>query len=181
MWSLVFRLALMASTLIVAWNVARAWIAVLRAPHKPAELPADTPSGIAAKALAEEAIRHVTAIEVAIAELADDDLWKATERFTGAVRALIAAMLAEPQHHRRAKRHLKQILIAADQTTRHFARHYTATPDPGTRREFLDLAGELAEAYDRAAKSYASAGAEELRIEAETLKDLLRRAHRRDL
>ncbi|MEQ8923541.1 MAG: hypothetical protein RLO38_14885 [Roseovarius confluentis] len=175
MWSLVFRLALMASALLVAWNFARAWLGTLSAPKKTRQLPPQSPSEIAARVLAEEATRHVTAIEVAIAGLADEELWAATEAFTGAVNRLRAAMLAEPAHYRRAKRHFGQILIAAEQTVRHFARHYTATPDPGTRRRFLDLLGELTEAFDRAVGHYASAGAAELELEAETLKDLLRR------
>lgn len=175
MWSLLFRLALMASTLILAWNFARAWIAVLRAPKRNPELPPETPAEIAARVLAEEATRHVTAIEVAIAGLADHELWEATEHFSEAVGRLKAAMLAEPAHYRRAKRHLGQILIAAEHTAKHFARHYAATPDPGTRRQFLELASELAEAFDRAAVQYAKAGAAELEVEAETLKELLRR------
>ena len=178
MWSLVFRLALLASTLIVAWNFARAWVGMLRGPGKTAELPAESPSEIAARVMAEEATRHTTAIEVAIAGLSDQELWQATEAFTAAVGRLKAAMLADPAHYRRAKRHLGQILIAAEQTAKHFARHYAATPDPGTRRQFLSLAQDLTEAYDRAARSYAEAGAAELEIEAETLKELLRRGRR---
>ena len=178
MWSLVFRLALMASALLVAWNFARAWLGVLSAPKKRPELPPESPAEIAARVMAEEATRHVTAIEVAIAGLADTELWAATERFTGAVSRLKDAMLAEPAHYRRAKRHLGQILIAAEQTAKHFARHYSATPDPGTRRRFLELLGDLGEAFDRAAGHYASAGAAELQAEAEALKELLRRTRR---
>lgn len=175
MWSLVFRLALMASALLVAWNFLRIWIGSLTAPKRAPELPPATPAEIAAQALAEEATRHVTGIEVAIAGLADEELWAATQTFTGAVIRLRDAMLAEPDHARRAKRHLGQILIAAEKTTKHFARHYAATPDPGTRRRFLELLAELSEAFDRAAQHYASAGAAQLEVEAETLKELLRR------
>lgn len=175
MWSLVFRLALLASTVIVMWNFARAWVGVLRAPKERPALPAATNSEIAARVMAEEATRHVTAIEVAIAGLSDADLWQATSGFTEAVGRLKAAVLAEPDHYKRAKRHLKQILIAAEQTAKHFARHYAATPDPGTRRQFIALLGDLTEAYDRATSRYAEAGAVELEIEAETLKELLRR------
>ena len=178
MWSLVFRLALMASALLVAWNFARAWLGTLSAPKKTPELPSESPSEIAARVMAEEATRHVTAIEVAIAGLADAELWAATEGFTGAVNRLKAAMLAEPAHYRRAKRHFGQILIAAEQTAKHFARHYAATPDPGTRRRFIALLGELTEAFDRAAGHSASQGAAELEVEAEALKELLRRARR---
>jgi hypothetical protein len=176
MWSLVFRLALMASAMLVAWNFARAWLGTLSAPKKRPELPPESPAEIAARVMAEEATRHVTAIEVAIASLADAELWAATESFTGAVNRLKAAMLAEPAHYRRARRHFGQILIAAEQTAKHFARHYAATPDPGTRRRFKDLLGELTEAFERAAGHYASAGAAQLEVEAEALKELLRRA-----
>ena len=176
MWSLFFRLALLASTIIVMWNFARAWIGVLSAPKKDPELPAESHAEITAKVLATEATRHVTAIEVAIAALADEELWQATEGFTGAVGRLKSAMLAEPNYYKRAKRHLGQILIAAEQTAKHFARHYAATPDPGTRRQFLELAAELTEAFDRAAGQYAKSGAAELEVEAETLKELLRRS-----
>lgn len=175
MWSLVFRLALLASTLMVAWNVARLWIGALGAPKRAAALPERSPGEIAARAMAEEATRHVTAIEVAIAGLADGELWQAVEGFSGAVNRLKAALLAEPTHYRRAKRHLGQILIATEQMAKHFARHYTATPDPGTRRSFLDLMAELTLAYERATRSYAEAGAAALEVEAETLKELLRR------
>lgn len=175
MWSLVFRLALMASAVLVTWNFLRIWIGALTAPKRAPELPPANPSEIAARALAEEATRHVTGIEVAIAGLSDEELWTATETFTAAVNRLRDAMLADPGHYRRAKRHLGQILIAAEQTVKHFARHYAATPDPGTRRRFLDLLGELTEAFDRAATRYAGAGAAELEAEAEALKELLRR------
>ena len=96
MWSLVFRLALMASALLVAWNFLRIWIGALSAPKRSPELPSAAPSEIAARVLAEEATRHVTAIEVAIAALADAELWSAAEAFTGAVNRLKEAMLAEP-------------------------------------------------------------------------------------
>ena len=175
MWSLVFRLALLASSLFVMWNFAKAWITVLSAPKKAPELPPMSHAEIAARVLAEEATRHVTAIEVAIAGLADQELWEATEAFTKSVHGLQDAMLAEPTYYKRAKRHLGQILIAAEQTARHFARHYAATPDPGTRWQFLDLAGELTTAYTRAAEQYAQSGAADLTVEAETLKELLRR------
>jgi hypothetical protein len=175
MWSFVFRLALLASTIIVMLNFARAWIAVLRGPKRHPEVAAESHAEIAARIMAGEATRHVTAIEVAVAGLADADLWHATEAFSGAVNALKAAMLAEPDHYRRAKRHLGQILIAAEQTTRHFARHYGATPNPGTRRQFMELLEALTEAYGRATEHYASAGATELELEAETLKELLKR------
>ena len=178
MWSLVFRLALLASSIFVAWNFARAWIAVLRAPKKKAALPKDSPQDIAAKVLVQEATRHVVAIEVAIAGLSDAELWGETEKFTDAVKKLSAAVLANPKHYRRAKRHLGQILIGAEQTARHFARHYSATPDPGTRRRFLALLGELSDAFVRAVTAYASAGAAELEVEAETLRELLRRNRR---
>ncbi|NND20383.1 MAG: hypothetical protein HKN98_17580 [Silicimonas sp.] len=175
MWSLVFRLALLASSLIVAWNFARIWIGALGAPKKAPELPAPSHADIAARALAEEATRHVTAIEVAIAHLSDQELWDATAGFTAAVNRLEAALLAEPSNYRRAKRHLGQILIATEQMAKHFARHYAATPNPGTRRQFLDLMRALTEAYGRATTSYAEAGATALEVEAETLKELLRR------
>ncbi len=175
MWSLVFRLALLASTLVVAWNFARAWIGVLTAPRKAPQISSENHAEIAARVMAEEATRHVTAIELSIAGLADEDLWRATAEFTAAVGRLKFAMLAEPGYYKRAKRHLSQILIGAEQVAKHFARHYSATPDPGTRKQYLALAGELAEAYDRATLQYASAGAADLEIEAETLKELLRR------
>ena len=178
MWSLVFRLALMASAMLVAWNFARVWLGTLSAPKRNPELPPASPSEIAAQVMAEEATRHVTAIEVAIAGLADQELWTATEAFTASVNRLKAAMLAEPAYHRRAKRHLGQILIATEQTAKHFARHYAATPDPGTRRRFLDLLEELTEAFGRAVSHYADAGAAELELEAETLKELLKRSRR---
>lgn len=176
MWSFVFRLALLASTIIVMLNFARAWIAVLRGPKRPPEIPAESHAEIAARVMAEEATRHIMAIEVAVAGLADADLWQATEAFSGAVNRLKAAMLAEPDHYRRAKRHLGQILIAAEHTARHFARHYAATPNPGTRRQFMELLEELTLAYDRATEHYASAGAAALELEAETLKELLKRS-----
>lgn len=176
MWSLVFRLALMASALIVAWNFARAWIGTLAPPTRRAELPPETPTEIAARVLAQEATRHETAIEVAIAGLSDGELWEATEVFIASVDRLKAAMIAEPAGYKRAKRHLGQILIAAEQTARHFARHYAATPDPGTRRQFLDLLAELTAAFDRAAERYSKVGAAALEVEAETLKELLRRS-----
>lgn len=178
MWSLVFRLALMASAFLVAWNFARAWLGTLGAPKAQPELPPAGHAEIAARVMAEEATRHVTAIEVAIAGLADEELWTATEGFTGAVNRLKDAMLADPDYYKRAKRHLGQILIAAEQTAKHFARHYAATPDPGTRRRFMELLGDLKDAFDRAAGHYASAGAAELELEAETLKELLRRSRR---
>lgn len=178
MWSLVFRLALMASALLVAWNFLRVWIGSLSAPKRAPELPPAGPGEIAAQVLAEEATRHITGIEVAIAGLADEELWVATEGLAAAVGRLRDAMLAEPGYYKRAKRHLGQILIAAEQTAKHFARHYAATPDPGTRRRFMDLLAELTEAFDRAAQHYASAGAAELELEAETLKELLRRGRR---
>ncbi len=176
MWSLLFRLALMASTLIVMWNFARAWVGVLRAPKDKPELGPQSHAEIAARVMAEEATRHVTAIEVAIAGLGDQALWRATEQFTDSVERLKAAMLAEPDYYKRAKRHLGQILIATEQTAKHFARHQDATPDLGTRQQFLELTAELTEAFDRAAAQYAKSGAAELQIEAETLKELLRRS-----
>lgn len=175
MWSLIFRLALLASTLVVAWNFARAWIGVLGAPKRAPELPAESHAEIAARVMAGEATRHVTAIEVVIAGLSDDDLWTATQDFTSSVNLLRDAMLAEPEHYRRAKRHLGQILIAAEQTARHFARHYAATPNPGTRKRFMELLREMAAAFRRAAEDYAKTGAAALEVEAETLKELLRR------
>ncbi|MGI9395147.1 MAG: hypothetical protein ACR2OY_10920 [Boseongicola sp.] len=175
MWSLVFRLALMGSALIVMWNFARVWIGALRGTKKNPVLQSQTHAEIAAWVMAEEATRHVTAIEVAIAGLGDEELWQSAELFTEAVGRLKAAMLAEPDYYKRAKRHLGQILIATEQTTKHFARHQAATPDRGTRQQFQDLVAELTDAFDRAAVQYAKSGAAELQVEAETLKELLRR------
>lgn len=175
MWSFVFRLALMASAMIVTWNFARAWMATLGAPKRRAELPPESPTEIAARVLAEEATRHETAIQVAIAGLADSGLWEATDAFIASVDRLKAAMLAEPASYKRAKRHLGQILIATEQTAKHFARHYAATPDPGTRRKFMELLAELTAAFDRASARYSEVGAAALEVEAETLKELLRR------
>lgn len=175
MWSLVFRLALMASTLIVAWNFARVWIGSLKAPRKAEPLPPLSREEIAARVMAEEAVRHTTAIEVAIAKLSDEELWQATAAFTTSVEKLKEAVLAEPAFYRRAKRHLGQFLIAAEQASKHFARHYAAHPDPGTRRQYMSLAQDLTDAYERATQRYAEAGAQQLEIEAETLKELLNR------
>jgi len=176
MWSLLFRLALLASSLIVMWNFARAWVGVLRRPKNNAELGAQSHAEIAARVMAEEATRHVTAIKVAIAGLNDQALWTAILQFTESVERLKAAMLAEPEYYKRAKRHLGQILIATEQTAKHFARHHAATPDPGNRRQFLDLVEELTKAFDRAAAQYAKSGAADLQVEAETLRELLRRS-----
>ncbi|MGI9388423.1 MAG: hypothetical protein ACR2O1_00065 [Boseongicola sp.] len=125
--------------------------------------------------MAEEATRHVTAIEVAVAGLSDKELWNAIALFTESVGQLKAAMLAEPDYYKRAKRHLGQILIATEQMAKHFARHQAATPDSATRQQFLELVAELTEAFNRAATQYAKSGAAELQVEAETLKELLRR------
>ena len=176
MWSLVVRIALLASSLIVMWNFARAWVGMLRAPKNKPELTPQSHAEIAARVMAEEATRHVTAIEVAIAGLGDQALWQAIEQFTESVGRLKAAMLAEPDYYKRAKRHLGQILIATEQTAKHFARHQKATPEPETRQQFLDLSAELTVAFDRAAAQYAKSGAAELQVEAETLKELLRRS-----
>jgi hypothetical protein len=169
------RLAVFSGMIVLSFGVLRTWWHALRAPRKALSVSPETRAEFQAREMAEAATRWVTAMEVAIAELGDPELWGAMERFSKSIGRLTAAVLADPVRYRRGRRYLGQILVAAEQAVLHFARHYRATGDDDTRERFLELTGELAQEYDRAAKEYAGAGADDLAIETEVLRELLRR------
>lgn len=175
MWNLVIRLALMGGTLLVFWNVTRVWLRALGQPRKTLATSPEDRTGRRAREMAEAATKWLTDMRVEVAALDDAEMWAATEGFAAAVERLIAAMLADPGRYRKARRLLGQVLYAAEQAVRHFARHQRANRDATARRRFLELARELEAAYSRAADDYARAGAAELAIEADVLRELLRR------
>ncbi len=175
MLNILIRLAVMGSMIVLAVNVVRTWVHALRAPRKAIVAPPEDRVAFRAGEMVEHAMKRLTAMEVAVARLEDAEMWAATEGYAAEVRRLTAAVMADPQHYRRAKRHLGQILFASEQAVKHFVRHYGAMRDAGTRARFLGIMGELEAEFARAAGRYAEAGAAELEVEAEVLRDLLKR------
>lgn len=178
MLTLIIRLAMLGGVIVLTANVLGYWLRALLPPAKPAAaLPGDRAEA-RARTMAEQAARRVTAMEVAVAELKDDELWRAIAAVSEAVRRLISALIADPERHRRARRHLGQLLYAAEQTVIRFARHYRGSRDDAARARFLGIAGDLAAEFDRAARDYAKSGAADLELDAEVLSDLIERARR---
>lgn len=175
MLNILVRLAVMGSVIVLALNVVRTWFHALRSPRKAIIAAPEDRIAFRAGEMVEQAVHRVTSMEMAVAQLNDAQVWTALEGFAEAVRRLTAAVMAEPAYYKRAKRHLGQILFAAEQAVRHFARHYSAMQDPSMRQRFLDLASELEAEFDRAAMRYAEAGAADLEVETEVLRDLLKR------
>lgn len=177
MVNVILRLAMLGSMALLSWNVLRYWLGALREPKKIAAPPEDR-AALRAREMAGQATRRLTAMQVAVAELNDSEMWEAMRRFSGEVERLVAAMLADPGRHARAKRHLGQLLYAAEPAVKHFARHWRATKDPAVKAHFLEIAGELTAEFGRAADDYAGAGAADLKLEAEVLSDLMKRLRR---
>ncbi len=179
MWSLIFRLAMMGGAMLVMWNVVVTFARALRHPAKTIALPPETRDEAAARDMVERALSRVTAIEIAIASLKDEDLWTATEAMADAVSRLTRAVLGDPPRYRRARRHLGQVLFGAEHVSKKFATIYGGTPDPDAKARFISLLADLERAYDRAAKAYARSGMDDLEIETAVIRELIDRAKKR--
>lgn len=175
---MVFRLAMMGGAVLVMWNVAITFARALRHPKRTVTLPPGSRDEAAAREMVERALVRLTSIQVAVAELKDEELWSATEELSEAVNHLTSVVLGDPARYRRARRHLGQILFGADHVTKRFAALYGPTPDVEAKERFIVLLADLEKTYRRAASDYAKAGMEDLVVETEVLRQLVDRAKR---
>lgn len=178
MVAFLIRLAVLGSMLLIAFNVFAGWWRLRGVRKRAQPVRSATPEEEKAREMAEAATRRATAIRVAAARLGDREMWQAAERVAAAVDALVRAVMAAPERNRQARRYLGQILPAAAEAVQDFAKLYRAGRNPAIRREYLELTGELASAFEAASAQYLGAKTDEVLIEAEVLRDLLERAKR---
>lgn len=100
---------------------------------------------------------------------------EAAQVFASSVMRLTRAVMLDPKRHRMARRHLGPIFDGTEKSAGRFSILWTISPDPGALAEFDALARQLADEFNRAAVSYAHVGADELKIEAAVLRDMIKR------
>lgn len=100
---------------------------------------------------------------------------EAAQVVASSVMRLTRAVMLDPKRHRMARRHLGPIFDGTEKSAGRFATLWTISPEPSALAEFDTLARQLADEFNRAAVSYAHAGADELKVEAAVLRDMIKR------
>jgi len=180
MFGLIIRIAMLGGALLVLWNAFAVFAQALRSPKQSLSLSKDDRDLAAARDMATAALKKVTTLKADIAVLEDGALWTAAEALAQSVERLVQAMLANPAGHRRARRHLSQLLFGAKAATRKFARVHAIAPDPDRKASFIALLDDLRAAFDQATADYVKSDIANLKIEEAVLRDLVARATRND-
>lgn len=100
---------------------------------------------------------------------------EAAQVLASSVLRLTRAVMLDPERHRMARRHLGPIFDGTEKSAGRFSTLWAISPEAGALAEFETLARQLADEFNRAADRYAHAGAGEFKLEAEVLRELIKR------
>jgi len=103
----------------------------------------------------------------------DREIESRLDTLMSAVRGLLKQVEDDPRDLPRARRYLSVYLTGAHEATRKYAETHEMLGDPGLRREYLALLGDLEASFDRGRRMLLESERTDLEVEIEVLRDRL--------